>query len=53
MASARYAHHCAYHFLAKEPAKKAETQDEIDRRNILRRKQMQNEYLTGRRSAFR
>jgi hypothetical protein len=52
MASARYAHHCAYHFLAKEPAKKAETQDEIDRRNILRRKQMQNEYLTGRRSAF-
>jgi hypothetical protein len=50
--AARYAHSCAYHWTGKAP-KKAETQDEIDRRNILRRKQMQNEYLTGRRSAFR
>jgi hypothetical protein len=52
-AAGRYGHHCVYNFLSKEKKKPPTDQNETDRLNLLRRKQAQNEWLTGRRTAFR
>jgi hypothetical protein len=52
-AAGRYGHHCVYNYLSKERKKPETDQNEIDRLALLRRKQAQNEWLTGQRSSFR